>query len=71
MNVALQTFINPKIQSLDAAIKAGDTKQFVKEYADLTAACNSCHTYMEHPFLVIKKPDAAAGSAYVDQKLGK
>ena len=71
VNVALQSFINPEIQSIDAAIKAGDTKLFVKGYADLTAGCNSCHTYMEHPFLVIKKPDAAAGSAYVDQKLGK
>jgi len=71
VNAALQTFIDPKIRSIDAAIKAGNAKQFVKEYADLTVACNACHTFLEHPFLVIKVPDAASRSAYADQNLGK
>jgi hypothetical protein len=71
VNAALQTFIDPKIKAIDAAIKAGNAKQFVKDYADLTAACNACHTFLEHPFLVIKVPDAASRTAYADQDFGK
>jgi hypothetical protein len=71
VNAALQTFIDPKIQAIDAAIKSGNAKQFVQEYAGLTATCNACHTFLEHPFLVIKVPDAASRSAYADQNLGK
>lgn len=71
VNAALQTFVDPKIKAMDAAIKDGNAKQFVKDYADLTAACNACHTFLEHPFLVIKVPDAASRSPYVDQNLGK
>jgi hypothetical protein len=71
VNAALQTFIDPKIQAIDAAIKAGNTKQFLEKYAGLTAACNARHTFLEHPFLVIKVPDAASRSPYADQNPGK
>src|SRR5215475_12189063 len=43
---------------LDAAVKAGDLAQFTTAYGEMTAACNDCHKGMEHPFLVIKVPDA-------------
>lgn len=71
VNSTLQTYMEPRLQAVDAAIKTGNAKQFVKEYALLTAACNACHTYLERPFLVIEVPDAAARSAYADQNLAK
>jgi hypothetical protein len=67
----LRTFIDPRIQAIDATIKTGNAKQFAEEYALLTTACNACHTYLERPFLVIKMPDAAARSTYTDQRLRK
>lgn len=71
VTAALRTFIDPNIQAIDATIKAGNSRQFVKEYARLTGACNACHTFLEHPFLVIKVPDTAAFTTYADQNLGK
>jgi hypothetical protein len=64
---AVGAIIAPKMQAVDAAIAAADSKQFAKVYNDLTAACNACHTYMEHPFLVIKVPDSATNPVYPDQ----
>jgi hypothetical protein len=65
---AVVTFIRPKINAIDVAIAAADSKRFASSYKDLTAGCNACHTYMEHPFLVIKTPPPANGSAYMDQE---
>ncbi len=67
-NQALQTIIMPRIKDVDAAIAAGDVRRFHKAYDELTAACNACHGYMEHPFLVIKVPDSAADTRYPDQE---
>ena len=71
VSIALQTFIDPRLQALDAAIRVGNAKHFAEQFSELTAACNSCHTFMEHPFLIIKIPGTASGSAYVDQRFGK
>jgi hypothetical protein len=65
---ALKATIAPKMQALDVAIKAADSKQFDTAYGDLTAACNACHFYLEHAFLVIKVPQWPAGAAYPDQQ---
>ncbi|HWY63301.1 MAG TPA: hypothetical protein VNW15_15475, partial [Rhizomicrobium sp.] len=67
VNASVATFIKPKMDAMDAAIAAADAKQFSSAYEELTTACNACHTYMEHPFLVIKVPDAAADAAHPDQ----
>jgi hypothetical protein len=48
------------MNAVDAAIKEQDVKKFVAAYAQLTAGCNACHTAVEHPFVVIKVPDASA-----------
>ena len=64
---AVASIFTPKVQAMDAAIKASDPAQFTKAYEDLTGACNQCHQGMEHPFLVIKVPDANALSPFVDQ----
>ena len=54
------------LYALDKVIKAGDARRFGQVYNDLTNACNACHTYMEHPFLVIKLPQSG-DSLYPDQ----
>jgi hypothetical protein len=45
---------------LDFAIKAGEPNQFGQAYERLTQGCNNCHATMEHPFIVIKVPDATS-----------
>lgn len=64
---SVASIIAPSILKVDAAIKAADPAQFTSAYGELTAACNTCHVAMEHAFLVIKAPDAAALSPYIDQ----
>ena len=57
----------PKIQAVAGAIGAKNIGQFNIAYAELTNACNLCHEALEHPFLVIKVPDASAAAAFPDQ----
>jgi hypothetical protein len=64
---SVASFFTSAADAMDAAIKAGDPAQFTKAYGEVTAACNACHQGMEHPFLVIKVPDAAAAATYADQ----
>jgi hypothetical protein len=68
VSLSMGNLMVPKLDALDAAIAAADSEKFAAAYKDVTAACNECHTYMEHPFLVIQNPDAAsADSAHSDQ----
>jgi hypothetical protein len=64
---AITSFIDPKMQSLDAAIATADSKQFAAKYIELTEACNACHVYMEHSYFVVKVPESAAQSVYPTQ----
>jgi hypothetical protein len=57
----------PKLNAIDAAIAAGDPKQFANAYVALTDACNACHVYMEHPYIVIQIPHSGDISAYPGQ----
>jgi len=59
--------MGPALDAVSTAIAAGDSKQFTKAFADVTASCNGCHAYMEHPFLVMRVPDAGLKS-YTDQE---
>ncbi len=52
--------INPPLKALDAAIKQQDAAQFAKAYDQLTQGCNACHMELNHPYVVIKMPDASA-----------
>jgi hypothetical protein len=45
---------------MDFAIKAGDPRQFGESYAKITAGCNLCHTTADHPYIVIKVPEASS-----------
>jgi hypothetical protein len=65
VDTAVASIFADTIKSVDAAVKAGDSTQFAAAYGQMTAACNTCHVGMEHPFLVIKVPDA---SNYPDQE---
>lgn len=57
----------PQLNAVDAAIAAGDPKQFGTAYLALTQACNACHVYMEHPYIVIQTPRSGDSSAYPGQ----
>jgi hypothetical protein len=48
------------LAAVDDAIKAQDAKKFATAYDQLTQGCNACHASLDHPFVVIKVPDASA-----------
>jgi len=58
VDTAVASIFADKLKAVDAAIKAADLAQFTAAYGEMTGACNACHAGMEHPFLVIKVPDA-------------
>ena len=55
----IEASVEPTFAVLDFAIKAGEPRQFAESYAKLTQACNNCHATTDHPFVVIKPPDAS------------
>jgi hypothetical protein len=64
---AVEAIMAPAMQAVDESIAAAATTQFAKAYGDLTAACNGCHAYMEHPFIAIKVPDSTRPILFPDQ----
>ena len=64
---AVAAIFTPKVMAMDKAIKSQDPAQFTRAYRELTQSCNDCHVAMDHGFLVMKVPDAAAASNFVDQ----
>src|SRR3954465_4663965 len=60
---AVTTFLTPKLNAMDAGVGGAEPKRFSAAYGQLTTGCNDCHTYMEHPFLVIKAPEGAVDAA--------
>ncbi|HTV37106.1 MAG TPA: hypothetical protein VMF12_11815 [Xanthobacteraceae bacterium] len=48
------------MDAVDAAIKEQNPQKFAAAYAQLTSGCNACHSALDHPFVVIKAPDASA-----------
>ena len=67
VEATVSSIFTPKIQAVAGAITAQNPTQFNTAYAELTNACNLCHEALEHPFLVIKVPDASAAAAFPDQ----
>ena len=65
VDTAVASIFTDSAKEVDAAIKAKDPARFAASYEGMTAACNACHVGMEHPFLVIKVPDAVN---YPDQE---
>ncbi len=56
VDVALTAPLN----AIDAAIKQQDAKKFAAAYEQLSQGCNACHMELDHPYVVIKTPDASA-----------
>jgi hypothetical protein len=52
--------VKQPLAAVDDAIKAQDPKKFASAYDQLTQGCNACHSSLDHPFVVIKVPDASA-----------
>lgn len=67
LDAAITSIIAPKIEAVDRAIATADSNRFSTSYADLTNACNACHTYLEHPYHVIKIPTEDSKGLYPDQ----
>ncbi len=63
----VRQLFEPHLMEMDKAIAAADAKRVAAAYAGLTAACNECHVYMEHPFIVIKVPEDGGTDAFADQ----
>ena len=51
--------------AVEAAIREKDPKKFAAAYDQVTQGCNACHIELDHPYVVIKTPDA---SAFPDQE---
>ena len=56
----IETAMGEPMALIDFTIKAGEPRQFVEQYAKLTAGCNACHGSTGHPYIVVKVPDGAA-----------
>lgn len=52
--------VSQPIDAVESAIRQQDTQKFAVAYARLTQGCNACHAAVDHPFVVIKAPDASA-----------
>jgi hypothetical protein len=58
VDATINSIILDKMKAVNGAIKAGNLAEFNSSYGELTDACNTCHQGMNHPFLVVKVPDA-------------
>ena len=48
------------LNAVEAAIKQQDAQKFAVAYDQLSQGCNACHMELDHPYVVIKTPDASA-----------
>ena len=48
------------LNAVEAAIKQQDAQKFAAAYDQVTQGCNACHMELDHPYVVIKTPDASA-----------
>ena len=48
------------LNAVETAIKQQDAQKFASAYAQVNQGCNACHMELDHPYVVIKTPDAAA-----------
>ncbi|HMG77160.1 MAG TPA: hypothetical protein VK591_00650 [Xanthobacteraceae bacterium] len=48
------------LNAVEAAIKQQDAQKFSVAYDQITQGCNACHMELDHPYVVIKTPDASA-----------
>ncbi len=56
--------IGPGLSALETAVDGKDGAAFAAAYDRLSAGCNSCHSMLDHAFIVIQRP---ASLPYGDQ----
>jgi hypothetical protein len=52
--------VDHPLKLIEAAVKLQYKSQFDESFVKLTEGCNACHATTDHPFIVIKAPDASA-----------
>jgi hypothetical protein len=53
----MKTMLEPKIEALEAKVKAKDAAGFKADYQLLVNTCNACHAASQHPFIQIIVPE--------------
>jgi hypothetical protein len=48
------------LNAVEAAVKQQDAQKFAAAYEQVSQGCNACHMELDHPYVVIKMPDASA-----------
>jgi hypothetical protein len=56
----VEAALKQPLDAVDTAIRQRDPKAFTTAYDQLTQGCNACHVAVDHPFVVIKAPEASA-----------
>jgi hypothetical protein len=56
----IQSMTGDATRDLDDAIRARNAKRSADAFDGLTDGCNSCHTALGYPFVVIKTPEASS-----------
>jgi len=56
----IESMTGEAMRDLLSAIDARDPKKFEEAFDSLTDGCNSCHSALNHGFIVIKVPEASA-----------
>jgi hypothetical protein len=60
----IESMTGEAMRGLDDTIRARDPRRSAEVFDTLTDGCNSCHTALGYPFVVIKPPD---GSSFPNQ----
>jgi hypothetical protein len=50
------TTLAERLQAIDDAIAARNSRRFAQAFGELTAGCNACHRSLGRPFIVMKQP---------------
>jgi mono/diheme cytochrome c family protein len=50
------TTLAERLQAVDDAIEAKNSRRFTQTYGELTNGCNACHQSLGRPFIVMKQP---------------
>jgi hypothetical protein len=56
----VEAALSQPLDAVEAAIKQQDPKKFDAAYDQLSQGCNACHAATDHPYVIIKTPDALA-----------
>jgi hypothetical protein len=56
----IESMTGEAMRDLQSAIDARDPQKFADAFDSLTDGCNSCHSALNHGFIVIKTPEASA-----------